>query len=80
MRYSPNAVEPDCTQVLPGIDQENLEGVFETFYTTKPGGIGMGRSICRSIIDAHKGRLWADANEPRGVVFHFTLPGAGEWS
>ena len=58
----------------PGIDPAHLERVFETFYTTKPGGVGMGLSICRSIIDAHGGRLWAEANEPRGTVFQFTLP------
>jgi PAS domain S-box-containing protein len=63
----------------PGIDPEHLERVFEAFYTTKSGGIGMGLSICRSIIHAHGGRLWAEANEPRGAVFRFTLPGpAGE--
>jgi PAS domain S-box-containing protein len=65
----------------PGIDPEHVERVFEAFYTTKPSGVGMGLSICRSIIDAHGGRLWADANEPRGAVFQFTLPGAeGELS
>ena len=58
----------------PGIDPEDIERVFEAFYTTKSGGVGMGLSICRSIIDAHGGRLWADANEPRGAVFQFTLP------
>jgi PAS domain S-box-containing protein len=60
----------------PGIDPEHVERVFEAFYTTKSSGVGMGLSICRSIIDAHGGRLWADANEPRGAVFQFTLPGA----
>ena len=60
----------------PGIDPEHLERVFEAFYTTKSSGVGMGLSICRSIIDAHGGRLWADANEPRGAVFQFTLPSA----
>ena len=58
----------------PGIDPENIERVFEAFYTTKSSGVGMGLSICRSIIDAHGGRLWAEANEPRGAVFLFTLP------
>ena len=57
-----------------GIDPSNLERVFDAFYTTKSGGMGMGLSICRSIIDAHGGRLWAEANEPRGTRFHFTLP------
>ncbi len=60
----------------PGIDSEHLERVFEAFYTTKSTGVGMGLSICRSIIDAHGGRLWAEANEPRGAVFRFTLPSA----
>ena len=58
----------------PGIDTKHLERVFEPFYTTKSSGLGMGLSICRSIIDAHGGRLWAEANEPRGAVFQFTLP------
>ena len=58
----------------PGIDPDRLERVFEAFHTTKSSGMGMGLSICRSIIDAHAGRLWAAANEPRGAVFQFTLP------
>jgi signal transduction histidine kinase len=58
----------------PGIDPEHLDRVFDAFYTTKSNGVGMGLSICRSIIDAHGGRLWAEANEPRGAVFQFALP------
>ncbi|MCC8969738.1 PAS domain-containing sensor histidine kinase [Bradyrhizobium brasilense] len=65
----------------PGIDSEHLDRVFDAFYTTKSSGTGMGLSICRSIIDAHGGKLWAEANEPRGAVFQFTLPGAdGEFT
>jgi PAS domain S-box-containing protein len=60
----------------PGIEPGHREQVFQSFYTTKPGGTGMGLSICRSIIDAHGGRLWADANEHHGAAFRFTLPGA----
>ncbi len=60
----------------PSIDQAHLERVFDAFYTTKSSGVGMGLSICRSIIGAHGGRLWAEANEPQGAVFQFTLPGA----
>jgi PAS domain S-box-containing protein len=58
----------------PGIDPAHLDRIFEAFYTTKSGGVGMGLSICRSIIDAHGGRLWAEANEARGAIFQFTLP------
>jgi signal transduction histidine kinase len=64
----------------PGIDSEHLERVFDSFYTTKPSGIGLGLSICRSIIDAHGGRLWAAANEPRGAAFQFTLPAGNQGS
>jgi len=64
----------------PGIDPAHLDRVFDAFYTTKPSGTGMGLSICRSIINAHGGRLWAEANEPRGAVFQFTLPAAQESS
>jgi PAS domain S-box-containing protein len=62
----------------PGIDPHHLERVFEAFYTTKSKGMGMGLSICRSIIEAHGGRLWAEANEPRGAVFQFTVPSVGK--
>jgi PAS domain S-box-containing protein len=58
----------------PGLAPESLDRLFEAFYTTKPGGLGMGLSICRSIIEAHQGRLWAGANTPQGAVFQFTLP------
>ena len=61
----------------PGIDPAHLDRVFDAFYTTKSSGTGMGLSICRSIIHAHGGELWAEANAPRGAVFQFTLPGAG---
>lgn len=57
-----------------GLTQAALANVFEAFYTTKPTGLGVGLSICRSIIEAHGGRLWASANVPRGAVFQFTLP------
>ena len=60
----------------PGLAQEQLQDIFKAFYTTKPDGIGMGLSICRSIIDAHGGRLWAEANHPRGAVLRLTLPAA----
>jgi len=56
-----------------GLDP-NADRLFEAFYTTKPGGLGMGLSICRSIIDAHGGRLWASAGTLRGAIFQFDLP------
>jgi len=58
----------------PGLAPASLERLFESFYTTKPGGLGMGLSICRSIIDSHGGRLWVTANLPQGAIFQFTLP------
>jgi PAS domain S-box-containing protein len=58
----------------PGLEAAMLERVFESFYTTKPTGLGMGLSICRSIIEAHGGRLWASTNQRRGATFQFTLP------
>jgi C4-dicarboxylate-specific signal transduction histidine kinase len=61
----------------PGLDPPNLERIFKPFYTTKPGGLGMGLSICRSIIESHGGRLWASANMPRGTTFQFTIPVQG---
>ncbi|MGY4572039.1 AAA family ATPase [Bradyrhizobium sp. USDA 3256] len=58
----------------PGLASATLERIFEAFYTTKTTGLGMGLSICRSIIEAHRGRLWASVNDSRGAKFQFTLP------
>jgi signal transduction histidine kinase len=58
----------------PGFAPATLDRVFEAFYTTKPGGLGLGLSICRSIIEAHNGRLWASPNVPRGAIFRFIAP------
>jgi PAS domain S-box-containing protein len=58
----------------PGLDPAQLPHVFETFYTTKSLGMGMGLAISRSIIEAHFGRLWVSSNTPSGAVFQFTLP------
>ena len=57
-----------------GIEPEAMEQLFETFYTTKPDGMGMGLSISHSIIESHGGRLWANCNDGPGATFYFTLP------
>ena len=71
----------DETQVLVsvtdcgvGISAENADRLFNPFFTTKSGGMGIGLSICRSIMEAHSGRLWAMANVPQGAMFQFALP------
>jgi signal transduction histidine kinase len=58
-----------------GFGEAEAAHLFEAFYTTKPGGLGMGLSISRSIIDSHRGRLWATANPAHGATFHLALPG-----
>ncbi|WP_051346538.1 trifunctional serine/threonine-protein kinase/ATP-binding protein/sensor histidine kinase [Bradyrhizobium sp. th.b2] len=71
--------EPGCVSVEvrdsgPGFAAADLERAFEAFYTTKSNGLGLGLSICRSIIEAHNGRLWASPNPQRGAIFRFTAP------
>lgn len=71
--------ESDCVLVAirdsgPGLSEVERGRVFEPFYTTKLSGLGIGLAICRSIVEAHGGRLWASANMPRGAAFQFTLP------
>jgi signal transduction histidine kinase len=70
----PNEVCLGVQDTGPGLSPESLPRLFEPFYTTKPEGMGMGLSICRSIIEAHGGRLWATGCEPRGALFQFTIP------
>jgi C4-dicarboxylate-specific signal transduction histidine kinase len=64
----------------PGPGAEGLDRLFDAFYTTKPGGMGMGLSICRSIIEAHGGRIWASRNVAPGATFQITLPVAASVS
>jgi signal transduction histidine kinase len=78
LHISTARIEPEgvCVAVRdtgPGLGPESLPRLFEPFYTTKPDGMGMGLSICRSIIEAHGGRLWATSCEPRGVLFQSTI-------
>ena len=70
----PGGVRVEVRDSGPGLSRESLERLFDPFYTTKRGGMGMGLSICRSIIEAHGGQVGATANVPRGAAFHFTLP------
>jgi signal transduction histidine kinase len=79
LHISTVSIEPEGVRVAvqdtgPGVAPESLPRLFEPFYTTKPDGMGMGLSICRSIIEAHRGRLWATGCEPRGALFQFTIP------
>ncbi|UPJ74198.1 ATP-binding protein [Bradyrhizobium sp. 187] len=79
LHISTVSIEPEgvCVAVRDtghGLRPESLPRLFEPFYTTKPDGMGMGLSICRSIIEAHGGRLWATGCEPRGTLFQFTIP------
>ncbi len=57
-----------------GIDPKNIEVIFDAFFTTKPTGTGIGLAICRSIIEAHDGRLWVTPKQSGGVIFQFTVP------
>jgi PAS domain S-box-containing protein len=62
----------------PGLSPAARDSAFEAFYTTKSGGLGMGLSICRSIIEGHGGQIWTSENSPHGAAFHFTLPATSE--
>ena len=74
-----DAVEIAVTDSGPGIPPETLKKIFDSFYTTKESGLGMGLSISRTIARAHGGALWATTEDGTGTIFHFTLPvGAGD--
>lgn len=79
MRSGPDLALVGVADTGVGLDPATAERIFDPFFTTKPDGLGLGLSICRSIIEAHGGLLWASANDPKGTVFQFTLP-AGEES
>jgi signal transduction histidine kinase len=61
----------------PGLDPATTERIFDPFYTTKPGGMGMGLSISRTIVEAHGGRIWASPRAPHGTIIQFSLPMSG---
>jgi PAS domain S-box-containing protein len=71
-RRNGNSIQIEISDRGPGV--EFPDKIFEPFFTTKQNGMGMGLSICRSIVESHGGRLWAEKNEPRGAMFIFTLP------
>jgi len=73
-RNVPDGVSVEVRDSGPGFAPGDIDRVFEAFYSTKSSGVGLGLSICRSIIEAHNGRLWASPNVPRGAVFRFTAP------
>jgi PAS domain S-box-containing protein len=73
-RNEPDGVSVEVRDSGPGFAPADIHRVFEAFYTTKPSGLGLGLSICRSIIEAHNGRLWASPNVPRGAIFGFIAP------
>jgi two-component system sensor kinase FixL len=74
----PDKVLVSVEDVGIGMEAESAEKLFTAFYTTKPNGMGMGLSICRSIIEAHGGRIWAARNSGPGMTFQFTVSAAGE--
>jgi signal transduction histidine kinase len=76
-RIEPGGVLVAVKDTGAGIDPAIADRIFESLFTTKPNGMGMGLSICRSIIEAHGGRLWASPNAPHGAIFQFTLPADG---
>jgi signal transduction histidine kinase len=74
VRIEPEGVRVAVQDTGHGLRSESLPRLFDPFYTTKADGMGMGLSICHSIIEAHGGRLWATGCEPRGALFQFTIP------
>ncbi|WP_213955838.1 MULTISPECIES: MASE4 domain-containing protein [unclassified Variovorax] len=71
--YEGDGIKVSVADTGAGVGTQDVERIFSPLFTTKPDGMGMGLSICRSIVEAHHGRLWVDPNTPRGAVFQFTL-------
>ena len=68
----------NALEAIHGVGDGPRERLFEALFTTKPGGLGMGFAICRSIVGAHAGHLWAEANAARGAVFRLSVPVEGK--
>ena len=69
-----SAVRVSVHDIGVGVDEQNIQSLFTPFHTTKANGLGMGLAISRSIIQKHRGKIWAERNPDRGMSFHFTLP------
>jgi len=63
-----------------GVDRQSMEKLFDAFYTTKSGGMGIGLSVSRSIVERHQGRLWVEPNDGPGATFAFSIPAAADRS
>ena len=82
LRIKSEQIEPGSVQISvedsgPGISPSDPEKIFQPMFTTKGHGMGMGLAICRSIVEAHHGRLWVAAGSRKGAVFRFSLPASG---
>jgi Histidine kinase-, DNA gyrase B-, and HSP90-like ATPase len=76
MRYK--LTNHEWTAIKPMLPNKPRDRIFDAFYTTKPDGLGTGLSVCRTIVEAHGGKLWATAAGPHGTIFQFTLPVTGD--
>jgi signal transduction histidine kinase len=72
--YEPNQVRISIEDSGPGVDAGHMEHIFDAFFTTKPRGMGMGLSVCRSIVESLGGRIWAETRSPHGALFYVQLP------
>jgi signal transduction histidine kinase len=71
--HAGGGVKVSVTDTGTGVGSLDIDRIFDPLFTTKSDGMGMGLSICRSIIDAHDGRIWVTANKPQGAVVQFIL-------